>query len=254
MPAPSSATSGHGLSLGHTLRFIMLDPEAGWFIRGKAAHLLALAEGASVANELIRQFFAQTEEIELWETALTMESFGDTRVIAPLVAALRDDNPHRRHAAARALGWIWGGGSRAVTALIDALTDTSQPLAVRQEAAESLAYHDSSRAISALIAALQDSDVGIRFWSVFALGSIRNRNTGRHEDRRAVPALEAMLHDDNTPPGNWWSIAREALAMLGNLDPPESKYRDQLSTEIQRVLVDPNASEEDRRWAEFYAQ
>jgi HEAT repeat protein len=136
-----------------------------------------------------------------------------------------------------------------VVALIDALTDPSQPLAVRQEAAESLAYHDSTRAIPALIAALQDSEIGIRFWSVFALGSIRNRKTGRFTDGRVVPALEAMLHDHSTPPGNWWSIAREALAMLGNLDPPVPKYRDRVNLEIQRILADPNASTEDCRWA-----
>jgi HEAT repeat protein len=241
-----------GLSLGQALRTIMLDSAAGWYTRGQAARLLAVTAGASVADELIQQFFAQTEEIELWETALTMESFGDTGVVAPLIPALHDENHHRRHAAARALGWIWGGGSPAVNALIDALADPSQPLAVREEAAESLAYHDSTRAIPTLIAALQDSETGIRFWSVFALGSIRNRKTGRHTDRRAVPALEAMLHDDNKPPGNWWSIAREALAMLGNLDPPEPRYRDQLNTETQRVLSDPNASADDRRWAESY--
>jgi tRNA(Ile2) C34 agmatinyltransferase TiaS len=76
-----------GLSLGPALRTIMLDPTIGWFTRGQAARVLAVAEGASVANELIQQFFAQTEEIELWETALTMESFGDTRVVAPLIPA-----------------------------------------------------------------------------------------------------------------------------------------------------------------------
>jgi tRNA(Ile2) C34 agmatinyltransferase TiaS len=105
-----------GLSLSHALRAIMLDPTIGWYTRGQAARLLTVAEGASVADKLIQQFFAQTGEIELWETALTMESFGDTPVIAPLIPALHDENHHRRHAAARALGWIGRGASPAVNA------------------------------------------------------------------------------------------------------------------------------------------
>jgi hypothetical protein len=40
--------------------------------------------------------------------------------------------------------------------------------------------------------------------------------------------------------------------MLGELDPPEERYRDQLAHEIQRVVDDSNASPEDHRWAEFY--
>jgi hypothetical protein len=36
-----------------------------------------------------------------------------------------------------------------------------------------------------------------------------------------VLALEAMLTEHATPPGNWWSVAREALAMLGELSLPK---------------------------------
>ena len=240
-----------GLGLGHALRTIVTDPGAGWIDRGEAACVLAIADDGGVTEHLLRQFFAQEEKDELWETALTLERLGDVRSVRPLINALNDLNPHRRHAAARALGWIRRSGSRAASALIKALTDVSQPLAVRAEAAESLAYLYSSRSIPALISALADSHVCIRFWAVFALGSIRNRRTFRHTDRRVIPALEAMLSDHAVPPGNWWSVAREALAMLGELDPPEERYRDQLAPEIQRVVDDPNASPEDRRWAEF---
>jgi HEAT repeat protein len=124
---------------------------------------------------------------------------------------------------------------------------------VREEAAESLAYLCSSRAIPPLISVLTDPHVGIRFWAVFALGNIRSPPSFRQTDRSVVPALESTLSDDAVPPGNWWSVAREALAMLGHLDPPEARYRDQLVEEIQRVIDDPNASPEDRRWASYYA-
>jgi HEAT repeat protein len=113
-----------------------------------------------------------------------------------------------------------------------------------------LAYLHSKASIPPLISVLSDPDVRIRFWAVFALGSIRNRRTWRHTDRSVVAALESVLSDDAIPPGNWWSVGREALAMLGRLDPPESRYQEQLDREIQRVRSDPDASPEDRRWAE----
>jgi len=242
-----------GLGLGPALRTLVTDPGAGWIDRGEAACVLAIADDEDVTEHLLKQFFSQEKKDELWETALTLERLGDVHSVKPLISALNDLNPHRRHAAARALGWIRRSGSRAASALINALTDVSQPLTVREEAAESLAYLDSSRAIPPLISVLTDSDVGIRFWAVFALVSIRNRRTFRHTDRTVIPALEAMLSDHAVLPGNWWSVAREALAMLGTLDPPEERYRDQLAQEIQRVVADPNASLEDRRWVKFYA-
>jgi HEAT repeat protein len=242
-----------GLGLGYALRTIVTDPGAGWMDRGEAACVLAIADDGGVTEHLLKQFFSQEGKDELWETALSLERLGDVRSVRPLIGALNDLNHHRRHAAARALGWIPRSGSRAASGLIKALTDVSQPLAVRAEAAESLANLYSSRAIPPLISVLTDSDVRIRFWAVFALGSIRNRRTFRHTDRSVIPALEAMLSDHAVPPGNWWSVAREALAMLGELDPPEERYRDQLAHEIQRVVDDSNASPEDRRWVKFYA-
>jgi HEAT repeat protein len=230
----------------------MLDKGAPWLIRGSAARLLAISNSSSTVGALLHQFFGQDEKDELWDTALVLETLSDRRAVGPLAGALNDPNPHRRHAAARALGWIPQAGNRAVEALIGALTDQRQLQPVREEAAESLAYLYSRRAIPPLISVLSDSDVRIRFWAVFALGSIRSRRTSRHSDRRVVPALMSMLGDPAIPPGNWWSVAREALAMLGNLDPPEERYRRLLAEELQRVQVDPESSPADRRWAESY--
>ena len=243
-----------GLGLGDALRTIVTDSGAGWIDRGEAARVLALSDNDGVTEHLLKQFFSQEGKNELWETALTLEWLGDIRSVRPLINALNDLNHHRRHAAARALGWIPRPGSRAVNGLVAALTDVSQPLAVRAEAAESLAYLYSSRAVPALIAVLTDADVGLRFRAVFALGGIRNRRTFRQTDRSVIPALEAMLSDHAVPPGKWWSVAREALAMLGQLNSPENRHREQLAQEIQRVVDDPDSSPEDRRWAEFYSQ
>jgi hypothetical protein len=60
----------------------------------------------------------------------------------------------------------------------------------------------------------------MRFWAVFALRGIGQWQRARGgADRRVVAALERMLSDEDVAPGNWWSVGREALAMLGNLEP-----------------------------------
>jgi HEAT repeat protein len=230
---------------------MMLDPRAGWQRRGIAATVLALADARSAVATLLDLFFAQTDETELWETALTIECFGNRGAVRGLANALYDTNPHRRHAAARALGWIPGAGSRAAKALIRAVSDKSPPEPVREEAAESLAYLQYKAAIPILISALEQPEVKMRFWAVFALGGLgRRRGKLAGADSRVVEALEGMLLDGEVPPGNWWSVGREALAMLSQLEP---KYLAKLDQETRRVLRDSNSSPEDLRWAEGYS-
>lgn len=248
-----------GMSIGSALRTAMLDPGAGWYRRGTAAKVLAIADGRGAVAGLLDLFFTQTDKIELWETALTIEHGTDRTAVPRLVDALYDANADRRQPAARALGWIRPTGSRAAKALVQALLDESQPQPVREEAAESLAYSHYPPAIPALISVLDESDVRIRFWAVFALGGIgqwqthapRGRGRGRARgDPRVIEALERMLPDEEVPPGNWWSVGKEALVMLGELEP---RYQAKLDSETQRVLHDPDSSREDLRWAEFYS-
>ncbi len=243
-----------GLALESALRRVILDPAAGWYLRGFAARVLALADARGAVGSLLDLFFVQTDKIELWETALTIEHLGDRAAVRPLAEALYDANPDRRHAAARALGCIPKAGTRAAKALVRALGDKTQPQPVREEAAESLAYLGYAGAIPALILVLDEPDVRLRFWAVFALGK-----TGQSQiyglrgraDPRIVEALEKMLSDAEVAPGNWWSVGKEALAMLGHVDP---KYGAQFDSETARVLRDPTSSLEDRRWAEGYAR
>jgi HEAT repeat protein len=231
-----------GIDLSAALRAVSLDAESGWLIRGLAARLFAIADGKEAVGCLIRLFFAQTEKLELWETALTIEWFGDRAAIRSLIPALQDDNPHRRQAAARALGWIPYAGGRAARALVQVLLDRAQPSAVRAEAAESLAYLHYPPSIPALISVLDEADVRLRFWAVFSLGAQTDRP-------QAVEALERMLTDEGLPDDGWWAVGREALAMLAHLG---DKYQASLERGLRQVLADPNASPEDRRWAKFY--
>lgn len=141
----------------------------------------------------------------------------DRRAVPPLIRALlQDDNPHRRHAAAR------------------------------EEAAESLAYVGTRQTIAPLVSVLRDPDVRIRFWAVFGLGG------SSHGDVRAIRALESVLDDNGTPPGNWWPVGKEALAMLASEPRSAADYKPKLSDERQRILADANATAEDLRWAAWY--
>lgn len=236
-----------GLSLVEALRAVMIDPTHSRFAKVEAGRLLSIAGDDQAVRTLLNVFFEQTEEIPLYETALALESLNDLRAVPQLIHALsEDDNPHRRRAAARALGWLRWPGRAAALALARCLTDPTQPLAAREEAAESLSYVGTHETIEPLISVLGDPDVGIRFWAVFGLGgSCRG-------EARAVRALESVLNDNETPSGNWWSVAKEALGMLGSMHPPVADYAARLAVETQRVFDDPNATEADRRWAGTY--
>jgi HEAT repeat protein len=242
------------MPLATALRSIMLDAGADWQTRGTAARLLAIDDASGAVNSLLDLFFAQTEKDELWITALTIEHAGDRAAVGRLVDGLYDSNPHRRHAAARALGWIPRAGKRAAKALIAALLDKSQPQPVREEVAESLAYCNYPQAIPPLISVLTEPDVRIRFWAVFALGRLGQHQTyapggGGEWTEKVIEALERLLSDEEVPPDNSWAVGKEALAMLGLMEP---RYRSRLADETQRVLHDPDSSPEDLRWAEGY--
>jgi hypothetical protein len=172
--------------------------------------------------------------------------------------SMRFTTPTSFAATRRRAHWagFWPVSKRAARALVRVVLDKSQPQPVREEAAESLAYSRYEKAIEPLISVLAESDVRIRFWAVFALGGIGQQRTfaleggGKNDpDPRVVRALESMLPDSETPPGNWWPVGREALAMLGSLEPG---YLSKLDHEARRVLSDPNSSPEELRWAEAY--
>jgi hypothetical protein len=236
-----------GYSLVDAIGAVVIDPARFQHDRAAAGRLLEIAEDGRAVRLLLDLFFAQEGKDEMYVTALTMEELNDARAVGPLIRALlEDDNPHRRHAAARALGWIRPAGRGAALALARCVADAGQPQAAREEAAESLAYAGRVETIDALISVLTDSDVRIRFWAVFGLGgSCRG-------EARAVRALESMLGDEDVPPGNWWSVGREALAMLGKLRFAGNPYVEKLAEEIRRISADPAVGEEERRWAECY--
>jgi HEAT repeat protein len=130
---------------------------------------------------------------------------------------------------------------------IEILNDTDAPLEVRERATEMLHLQPSKETADACANAVNDPNAGIRFWAAYTLGQISH---GRELWTVAAPALEKVLNDTEVAPG-WWSVGREAQAMIVGLrDDPSDQER--LQAEIRRVQDDPNASPEDRRWAECY--
>src|SRR5581483_1032458 len=123
------------------LEKILLDASRFHQERANSGRLLAAAEGDRAVCALLAQFFRQEEKDDLYATALVLEQLNDRRAVPPLIVALlSDSNPHRRHAAARALGWIRKPGRAAARALAQCLADPEQSQPVREEAAESLSY------------------------------------------------------------------------------------------------------------------
>ena len=150
-----------------------------------------------------------------------------------------------------------GADTRAVNALVRVLSDDTQPAALRGMAAESL--DGQVGAFRALMAGLSDPVVEVRFWSVWSLGGLlhsarRAGRTSRGPYHRAevISALEKMLADNSVYMGGWWSVSKEALAILGWPSGSESRHAQQFQTELDRISNDSAASEEDRRWAEFW--
>lgn len=248
VPIAVTRLEQQGYPLLKALRAVLLDPALSHYDRGRAGTLLALAGDGDAVEALLELFFAQSEKTELYVTALTLEALNDRRAVPTLVRTLLGDaNPHRRHASARALGWIRPSDRGTARALAQCLVDPNQPQPAREEAAESLAYVGTLETVDSLIAMLRDPDVRLRFWSVFGLGS------SCRGDARAVQALEAVLDDGETPPGNWWPVGKEALAMLGTMPSlPREGYRAKMEAEAMRILSDPPANDDDRRWAGFY--
>ena len=159
---------------------------------------------------------------------------------------LAGGSPREQMAAIDGVSFI---DSRAVRrALIGILADDSAPLEVRDRATEMLHLQPSQETAEACAKALSSPHASIRFWAAYTLGQI----PVFHKSLRkyAASALERVLDDPEVAPG-WWSVGREARAMIAGLrdDPGEE---DRLQAEVRRVLQDSTASPEDRDWAGCY--
>jgi HEAT repeat protein len=151
------------------------------------------------------------QALERHSSTLLMEVLGrlrDPRAVAPLVAALTQENPHIRQAAATALGLI--GDPQAIGPLIDAFrveSGDTEDITAWLDAAEALA-HIGEPAVGPLVAALADEDWLVRTSSAVALGQLG--------DLRAVVPLTASLSDAEL------QVRLDATEALGKLGDPDA--------------------------------
>jgi HEAT repeat protein len=201
--------------------------------RAAAAEILSRSGGADVTRLLLQQLRLATTRADAFAIASLLARIPERHAFASLLKILASSDPDRSQAAAYHLS----GNTQAIPALISVVGDPDRPAQVRAEAAESLGCLGDPRAIAVLLFALEEESPKLRFWAVFALGRFSKT------DDRVQPGLRAVLTDRGVAPG-WWSVGQEAKAMLTECT--------LLQTEIQEILSNPNASDEDRRWAECY--
>jgi len=122
-----------------------------------------------------------------------------SRYVTELMRLLDDKSLEVRCAAVHALGQV--AHPRGVRRLTAALQNVADHPKIRGLAAESLGLIGDVRSRPRLRQALEDPSPEVRFFSVFALGEMR--------DKLAIPYLRRML-DDTTRIDGYGTIAREA--------------------------------------------
>src|SRR5271165_5727741 len=137
---------------------------------------------------------------------------------------------------------------RARRALIDELNNTAAPEHVRGWAAERLGRHLCARTVRACADAAQDPSPEVRLWAVSTLGTAASWHPVYRDI--VIPILGSKTTDQAFAEG-CWRVGREAQIQLASLRKTPDDM-DRLQAEIQRILKDPAASPEDKRWADFY--
>ena len=161
----------------------------------------------------------------LWmPAAVAISQLESKRTVRPLIQLMLDSSSSapQRQAAAYALAFTWTALSdaRYMTligeAFVRILQNQHESNGLRGQVAEGLAYlhgpcagvaRDRRRrayrvAGQILITALADPAAELRFWSAFALGSMRYR--------AALPILRKLARRDKGRFGNWWTVGEEA--------------------------------------------
>jgi HEAT repeat protein len=165
------------------------------------------------------------DRASLWKPAgRSISMLESKRAVRPLIRLMLDiERPSpQRQAAAYALAFTWSAfgdarlGPLAGEAFLTVLKNRSEESGLRGQAAEGLAYRygpcagskqdrrrsEFRQAGEILMDMLGDPSAEVRFWCVFALGSMRYRP--------ALPLLRKLARRDKESFGNWWSVGEEA--------------------------------------------
>jgi HEAT repeat protein len=133
-----------------------------------------------------------------------LEGIKDEHIVAPLIEALHDDDPHFR---ANVSSLLSGLTSLATEGLSAALSDEN--VNVRRDVAYDLTLYADERAMEGLIRALKDDDATVRGSAASAL----ERAVGStNPDPRAIENLIALLNDPNSHVAD---MAQRTLGIMG---------------------------------------
>lgn len=151
----------------------------------------ALKDAGTVNSiPIIQKAFEDKEQAVRMEAALALRKIGHRNGVPVLTnAALNDNSPQVRAAAARHLGKLGVKDPRAVGALSQILADKSP--AVRIRAVESLGFLQLPAVVPVLMQALEDKDPGVRIRATEVLG----RSWRRNSSKRSGPVLIRALAD-----------------------------------------------------------
>ena len=209
-----------------------------------AAQLISLYQ-PDPFRPLLEQFLASDVEsdwypVYLGNLRLTTD---DQRQIVDIIQ--RDPNEHKRMAALDILTNHGRPGTHRI--VISVLEDQAQSLLVRGRAVESFNMDRGKREVlDALRRALSDPEPSIRFWAVYALGQIAQFRFHLHS--LAIAALQPLLNDHAEVP-EYWTVGREAQALLEDMIPEQAERG---KRERAEIFADPNSPVSLRRWAEWY--
>jgi hypothetical protein len=237
----------HGRSFSRELWRFVMDCNQNWWHRKTVSSLVWETRGAEHLRIAMTNFAVATSEVQPKTEYLRLSPYqrqissADLTLLRQIMQA---GTPEDQITAIDELAFLSGGSVR--RSLIGIMNDASAPLQVRERAVEMSHLQMCTDTVEACERLVEDPSPTIRFWVAYALG--QDPKAGART--RAAAVLERLLNDAAVAPG-WWSVRREAQASIVGLrdDPSEEA---QLQREIGRISEDPNASAEDRRWADCY--
>ncbi len=139
------------------------------------------------------------------EAARSLGLIRSKKALQPLIAVLqRSENPDQQETAAYGLGIL--GDRQAVGTLVRTLENPEVSPRVRGCCAEALANLGEATATCTLLGMLDDPAVEVRFWSVYALGELK--------EQRAIPKLEHLAKTDQAELSGWGRVSAEAAQSL----------------------------------------
>ncbi|OGX05565.1 MAG: hypothetical protein A3G87_00345 [Omnitrophica bacterium RIFCSPLOWO2_12_FULL_50_11] len=174
------------------------------------------------------------------EAGSALATLANRETLKPLLHTfLNGAHTKQRTAAAYALSSLpWD--YRLHRGFIEVLKNSEDSPMVRAQVAETLGslYRFSQRssrfyteAVSVLIESLRDKSPEVRFWSAYALGSMR--------ERRALPKLRKLAQSDKAICPGWWAIkdeAKAAIQVIRGGEWPDRKNRCVASAFVKRSL------------------